>query len=336
MSRIAVIILNWNGKDDTLACLESVTSIDYPNFQVVVVDNGSTDSSVEAIRQAFPKVLVLETGANLGYAGGNNVGIRWALGQGFDGILVLNNDTVVDKDLLHAFARAQQRFPQAGVFGSKIYYHAQPNILWFAGGKWRPDILEFEHVGQDREDGPQYSKPKTFDYMTGCALYAPTEVFRSIGLFDEDYYLTFEETDWCYRARNKGFTPMYIPDARLWHKVSASFGGAVSPLMTYFMTRNRLLFVRRHMTTGTFLLLLYRMVRDLRLQLLPHPKHFLKGKWKSPKELYWAMGAYRREVIRRTQIPKEQATLMGIRDFLLRRFGDCPDNVRSLRARSPS
>lgn len=328
--RIAVIILNWNGKDDTLACLESVTSIDYPNFQVVVVDNGSSDGSVEAFRQAFPQVTVLETGENLGYAGGNNVGICWALDQGFDGLLVLNNDTVVARDILHAFATAQERFPQAGVFGAKIYYHAQPDVLWFAGGRWSSDKLEFDHVGQGRPDGPEFSESRAFDYMTGCAIYAPAEVFRNVGYFGEEFFLTYEETDWCYRARGKGYTPTYIPEARLWHKVSASFGGAVSPLMTYFMTRNRLLFVRRHMPLGTLARLLQTTIRNLRLELFPHPKFFLAGTWLSPRKLYWALGAYRREVLQRTHYPQTRARLLGLKDFLLGRFGNCPETVRAL------
>lgn len=330
MPRIAIIILNWNGKDDTLACLASVTSIDYPDFQAVVVDNGSSDGSVEAFRQAYPQVTILETGANLGYAGGNNVGIRWALDQGFEGILVLNNDTVVDRDLLHAFATAHQRFPQAGVFGAKIYYHAQPDMLWFAGGRWRADKLEFDHVGQGQPDGPEFSEPQAFDYMTGCALYAPAEVFRSVGFFDDEFFLTYEETDWCYRARAKGFTPTYIPEAKLWHKVSASFGGAVSPLMTYFMTRNRLLFVRRHMPLGTVARLLQKTLRNLKVALFPHPKFFLAGTWLSPRRFYWALGAYRREVLHRAHQPQTRARLLGLKDFLLGRFGNCPEAVRAL------
>ncbi|MCP5190695.1 MAG: glycosyltransferase family 2 protein [Pseudomonadales bacterium] len=333
--RIAVIILNWNGKDDTLACLASVTSIDYPDFQAVVVDNGSSDGSVAAFRQAYPQFTVLETGANLGYAGGNNVGIRWALDQGFDGLLVLNNDTVVARDILHAFAAAQEQFPQAGVFGAKIYYHAQPDVLWFAGGIWRSDNLEFDHVGKDRPDGPEFSEPRAFDYMTGCAIYAPAEVFRSVGLFGEEFFLTYEETDWCYRARAKGYTPTYIPAARLWHKVSASFGGAVSPLMTYFMARNRLLFVRRHQSAGTLARLLRKLLGELGKAIFPHPKFFLAGTWLSPRRFYWALGAYRREVGQRARQPQTRARLLGLKDFLLGRLGNCPDAVRALSKAAP-
>ncbi len=333
--KVAVVILNWNGKQDTLECLASVIAMDYPSFQVAVVDNGSTDGSVDAICQAFSQVTVLETGANLGYAGGNNVGIRWALEQGFDGILILNNDTVVDRGLLRAFASAQQQFPSAGVFGAKIYYYTSPDVLWFAGGKWHSDNLGFKHVGQGHPDGPEFSVPRTFDYMTGCALYAPAEVFRRVGFFGEELFLTFEETDWCYRASAMGFSPIYVPDARLWHKVSVSFGGAVSPLMTYFMTRNRLLFVRRHMPAVTLVRLLSKNLRELRNELFPHPKVFLADTWLSPRRLYWALVSYRREVLKRAHQPQTQARLLGLKDFLLGHFGNCPEAVRTLSKAPP-
>lgn len=327
--RIAIVILNWNGMADTMECLASVASIDYPDFRVVVVDNGSTDDSVAAVREAFPSVTLLETGANLGYAGGNNAGIRWALERGFDGVLVLNNDTVVDKDLLHAFAAAQQRFPEAGVFGAKICYYAQPEVLWFAGGEWRPHMLEFGHVGKDLRDSAEYSEPRAFDYMTGCALYASAEVFRRVGLFAEEFFLTFEETDWCYRARKLGFAPTYIPDARLWHKVSVSFGGESSALAAYFMTRNRLHFVRRHMPTRTLFHLLHKEARQFGKELLPYPKSYLAGAWRSPRRFFRALGTYRQEVRRRSRQPRTQARLLGFRDFLLGRLGNCPEVVRS-------
>ncbi|MGD9602565.1 MAG: glycosyltransferase family 2 protein [Gammaproteobacteria bacterium] len=329
--RIAVIVLNWNGKADTLECLASMRAVDYPDFQTVVVDNGSSDDSVVAIQRDFPEVTVLETGANLGYAGGNNAGIRWALSQGFDSILVLNNDTIVDRNLLQAFADAQRKYPNAGVFGAKIYYHAQPDVLWFAGGKWHPEKLAFEHVGIDVVDSPEYSATRVFDYVTGCALFASAEVFGKVGLLGEDFFLTYEETDWCFRASAAGYAPTYVPEARLWHKVSASFGGSDSPLMSYFTTRNRLLFVRRHMPLIALVRLLSTTLAELRSETFPRLRAHFSGKLRSPRDFYWATGAYFREFRRRFINPVTRARWSGLRDFLLRRLGDCPDSVRYAR-----
>jgi len=330
--RIAVIILNWNGKDDTLACLESVTSIDYPDFQAVVVDNGSSDGSVEAFRQAFPQVTVLETGKNLGYAGGNNVGIRWALDQGFDGLLVLNNDTVVDRHILHAFATAQQRFPKAGVFGAKIYYHAQPDVLWFAGGAWHPESLRFRHIGKDKSDGPEFSAARAFDYVTGCALYASADVFRTIGLFDEAFFLTYEETDWCYRARAQRFECIYIPEAILWHKVSVSFGGPTSPLVNYFMTRNILLWARKHLPIRERMRLYRQTLSKLRRILLP-PFVLTEDDLSLAKKIFWAITSWRKNLSANLANPTHRTTLMAVRDHILCRYGDCPSEVRVLAQR---
>lgn len=331
--RIAVVILNWNGREDTLECLASTTRIDYPSYEIVVVDNGSIDGSVAAIREAYPTVTIIETGRNLGYAGGNNVGIRWALGKHFDSILLLNNDTAVDPGLLRAFARAEAEFPNAGVFGGKIYYHTRPDILWFAGGQWVPDAFKFIHVGQDCPDGPEFMTPRAFDYMTGCVLHASSRVYRDIGLLDEDFFLTYEETDWCYRARKAGYDPTFIPDAKVWHKVSASFGGSTSPLMIYFLERNRLLWVRRYLPLRSFLRLFFSVLGALRVQLLPNPKFFLRKA--VPGKPHWALKDYWTYIKLTARDPIFFARAMALRDFVLSRFGNCPDEVRNLRKTHP-
>ena len=122
--KVAIIILNWNGKKDTLECLESVRKIDYQNFEVIVVDNGSSDDSLKAIQSKYPEICILETGENLGYAGGNNFGMRHALQNGADYILILNNDIIVDSQLINSFIDASALIPKGGIFGAKIYYYS--------------------------------------------------------------------------------------------------------------------------------------------------------------------------------------------------------------------
>jgi GT2 family glycosyltransferase len=327
--KIAVVILNWNGKDDSLECLDSVHKIDYPYFEVIVVDNGSTDDSVQAFRQIYPNLTLLETGANLGYAGGNNVGIRWALEHGFDSILLLNNDTIVDSGILKAFAEAEQRFPTAGVFGAKIYFYSDRNRLWHAGGKWLPETMKFTHVGMGEQDSPEYSQVQAYDYVTGCALYATANVFREIGTLNEKFFLTYEETDWCYRARKQGYSCLFIPEAKLWHKISVSFGGSHSPIFNYFMTRNKLLWASKHLPWRSFIFLQIKMIKSLSKAVIPK---FVLNHGHQPflKTLLWGFHTWLGNLRRNLNDPSNKAKLYGLRDFYLTRFGDCPPQVRSL------
>lgn len=321
---VFIIILNWNGRDDTLACLASVAQINYPSFRVIVVDNGSTDNSVDAIRTAFPAVDLIETGKNLGFAGGNNVGIRCALELGADYVFLLNNDTEVDPGLLDAFAVAAERYPNAGVFGGKIYYHAEPQRIWYAGARWNQDTARFDQVGEgELDDGRTYSAACETDYACGCAFLLPAARLREIGLLDEDFFLYFEETDWCFRAKKAGHPSIFVPEAKLWHKVSVSFGGEGSPLALYFITRNRLLWARRH-AGMPMRLRVYRMaVRSLVARCGAALAGRRTGDTFTLRHWWWSV----REAF---ADPRNRAYFFGFRDFWLRRFGDCPPVVREL------
>lgn len=331
--KVAVVVLNWNGKQDTLECLESIGKLDYPNYQTVVVDNGSTDDSVDAIRTKFPNVFVLQTGANLGYAGGNNVGIKWALNNGADHILLLNNDTAIDPKLLSAFVEAAQTIPNAGVFGAKIYFHDQPDVLWFAGGRWLPNAMRLEHIGYGQKDGDEFEQYRECDYVTGCALLVSADVFRKVGLLDEDFFLTYEETDWCYRARNNGYRCIVVPRAKLWHKISVSFGGSGSPLQKYFMTRNKLLWGQKYLSKDARRALHRQSWELTRAILVPRfPRLNASGSY--PKRLLWAALTWYKTVRRNLNDRVNKAVLYAFRDYYFRRFGDCPHAIRQLAAKS--
>jgi len=296
---------------------------------VVVVDNGSSDTSVEAIRETFPQITLLETGANLGYAGGNNFGIQWALFQKFDYILLLNNDTIVHSDSLNLLSRAAQADPTAGVYGPKIYFAAHPTKIWFAGARWEDSILDFRHLGSNEDDSANFSYRIESDYITGCALFASADVFRKVGLLDERYFLTFEEVDWCYRARAAGYRCIYVPDAKIWHKVSASFGGADSPLIEYFMTRNRLVWVRRHLDFKSFFRLQSKCFAWI-WGVIFHKLHVSRD---APfgRRYLWALSLWVRRLRKRLEDPFTLARLFGIRDFYCSRRGDSPQHVRDLK-----
>lgn len=241
---VHAIILNWNGWRDTVACVASVKQTLYPNVRIVVVDNASTDGSEAEIRAAHPDAAVLQSGANLGYAGGNNVGIRHALESGADFVWILNNDTTVAPDTLGELVRAASD-PGVGVAGSKIYYMAEPQRLWYAGGRidWRRGIAY--NVGADQDDHGQFDDVTESEMASGSSMLIARQVFERIGLFDERLFLYFEEADLCCRARNAGLRIIFAPASRVWHNVSHT-SGIRSPLWLYYFTRNNIQFVRWH------------------------------------------------------------------------------------------
>jgi len=320
--KVTVIILNWNGKDDTLECLASVQLLSYTNYDVIVVDNGSTDNSVSAIQSSFPEITLIETGENLGFAEGNNVGIRYALKTGTDYIFLLNNDTVVDSSILNALVCASKKKNDLGIFGAKIYYYDQPQTIWFAGGYWDTLHLHFFHSGIGQQDSEKFCVAQPCDYACGCSLFLSSKVIESVGLMNKDFFLTYEETDWCYRATKLGFPSYFVPEAKLWHKISVSFGGENSPLQAYFYMRNILLWGLKHLPPLVFLKLLAKCFKEI-------------SGWQttsdfSLKSLYWNFLTAFKRLFYTSQDNILRAKLYGMRDFLLGRLGDCPNHVRLL------
>ncbi|MBK6472921.1 MAG: glycosyltransferase family 2 protein [Betaproteobacteria bacterium] len=329
---VYVVVLNWNGRADTLACLSSLERLQYPEFHTIVVDNGSQDGSQDAIRSTFPEVELIETGKNLGFAGGNNVGIRRAVARGTDYVLLLNNDTEVDPGMLDAFVRAASAHPGAGVFSGKIYLHGAPDRIWYAGTEWDPQTVHFRHLGLDQiDDGNSFCTIKETAFACGCAFFFPASRVKDVGLLDEEFFLYFEETDWCYRARAKGYASVLVPDAKLWHKVSASVG-AGSPLMDYFMTRNKLLWAEKNLEPAARRQIRSFIVKSLWRRFffapaLPSGGHLVK-------RVLWAGNSWLKTVRRNAADVHVIATFYGLRDFYLRRFGNCPAAVRGLSAKS--
>lgn len=342
-AKIVVVILNWNGKADTLECLKSVEGVLYPNFEIVVVDNGSEDDSVAAIRENFPRVRIIETGANLGYAGGNNVGLRDAIKQGADYVLLLNNDTVVDPEIIEAFVQTANVFPDAALFGAKVYYYAEPNRIWYAGAKWIDHRSNFAHLGHGLLDNEEFDRICETDFAQGCALFVRVDALKDIGLLDEKFFLNYEEVDWSYRARKAGHKSIFVPKARVWHKVSASFGGAKSPVHSYFLFRNRLLWAKRHLSFWRR----FRMWRAICYELASEflqtvPRFYVPVRDDTParlagvKTLYWALIAYLKGFKRVRITPALAAKLCGMRDYVMGRFDHPQRTIQRLSKRAMS
>jgi GT2 family glycosyltransferase len=259
---VVTVILNTNRRDDTLAALASLEQNDYKNHRVIVLDNASKDGSVESIRSAFPNVQIISLEENLGYAGNNNVGIKAALEMGADWVFVLNEDTIVATDCLGQMIKVGESNLKIGITGPTVYHHNEPDIIQSAGGTldrhWQPI-----HNGQNEKDQGQYTAPKRVDWISGCAILVRREVIEQIGGLDERFFYYWEETDWCIRAREKGWEIWYVPQAKIWHKgVQRDY--RPSPNVTYYATRNWLLVLSLHKAPlSVFAYVYWRILRTL-------------------------------------------------------------------------
>jgi GT2 family glycosyltransferase len=245
-----VVVLSWNGREDTLACLSSVREAGVPN--VVCVDNGSTDGSVDAVRREHPEVELIENGANLGFAGGNNAGIRHALERGAEWVVLLNNDAVLLPDALDGFARVAAAHPRAGVLGGKVLFDDPPDRIWFAGQRFNARLgYSGRPRGYGRQDGPGYARVMPIGRAVGALMAVSRRAIETIGVLDEDLFAYVEDVDWCLSAREAGFEVLLAPGARARHRVSASGGGeAVSTHPLYYGSRNTIVVCERHAPLG--------------------------------------------------------------------------------------
>ena len=236
--KVSIIILNWNGWEDTLECLKSLYQITYPNYNVIVVDNGSTDNSPEILREIYPEIDIIENKENIGFAEGSNVGIRYALNRGADYILLLNNDTTVDPEFLTELVEAAEENPDVGILGPRIYYYHKPNVMWLSCEK----INKWTGLPISTNRGKAVEE---CDYVTGCSIMIKREVFNRVGFFDPDFYLYYEDAEFCIRAKFRaGYRILCIPTAKVYHKVSMS-SRSDSPLYNYYLSRNSLLLLNK-------------------------------------------------------------------------------------------
>ncbi len=247
-NKIAIIILHYGDIANTLICLSSVLKIEDTSFEVILVDNGTKEEALQGIASSDPRIHLLRSEMNRGFSAGCNLGIRFALERAAQYFFLLNNDTIVAPSVLQAFRQAVQQFPEAGVFGAKIYFFSDPERIWYAGGDVNARTLRCHHTGCGDLDA-NWQVPRPTSYACGCALFTKREVLERAGLFDEAFFLNWEEIDWCYRMRAKGYSCMFIPEAKVWHRISSSFiGGHGGPLWQYHYSRSRILFIKRHLS----------------------------------------------------------------------------------------
>jgi hypothetical protein len=296
MPQLSVILLNYNGPRDTTDCIESLRKSSFKDFDIVVVDNASPDSSVTALRDRYPDITLIVNDRNLGFAGGNNVGIRHALQRDSKFVLLLNNDTTVDPNGLGVLLKTMEENPEVGIVGGKIYYADRPNVIWFAGGYFNINSGFGDHYGKAEEDVSQYNRARECDFITGCCMLIRREVCERIGLLDDSYFLYYEDVDFCTRARRKGYGILYQPGAVIYHKISRATSWD-SPVYIYFNLRNKLLFLHRNSRPWKW---------------LPH----------LPRLIYFYLRQLVRLVLKWHDLPATRAAWLGLIDGLRNFSGD--------------
>ena len=294
--KVSIIVVNFNGRNDTLECLESLYKIDYPRYEVVVVDNGSTDGSVEAVKLKFPKAVIIENKENLGFAAGNNRGISCALRNGAGFIMLLNNDACVAQETVSALVAAMQGNANIGAAGPLIMHWGTNERVWSCGQRidWLKGICK-----QFKEN--HYGDTEVFDVdaLSGCAMMLKASILPECGLFDERLFLYGEDTDVCLRIKKKGFRLLCVPAAKVWHKIGKTIGGNDVPDYLYYNARNRLWFMKQYAGKSRWLLFLFYYIYT---QTKNYTGYILSKKYKHAR-----------------------AILKGTRDFAFNKFGPYKD-----------
>ena len=293
-ARVVSVILNTNRRDDTLACLQSLAHSSYTPHTSVVVNGAGTDGSFDAIQHAYPQTHILPLTNNRGYAGGNNVGLAWALDQGADWVLVLNEDTILAEDCVARLVAVGESDPRIGIVGPMVYHFDEPTVIQTAGGMlggaWSALL-----IGNNQTDTGQFREPRPVEWISGCAMLIRRGLLEQVGQFDERFFIYWEEIDLCLRARQAGWRLVHVPQAKLWHKgITRAY--RPKPAVTYYTTRNHFLLLQKnHAPLGVWLLVTTRTVRTLF-------SWSLRPKWRAMR-------------------PHRDAMVMGLLDFARRRWG---------------
>lgn len=254
-NRIFAIILNWNNFKDTKEAINSLLLSTYSPSQIIVVDNGSTDGSIEKLQRDFKhnnQVKFILNQTNLGFAKGINIGISYALSQGADFIFILNNDAIIDKDCISVLLKEMRKDETIGIAGPRIFYYKNSQKIWHGGGYFSylksgviiPEKNKFENKCDISR--------KQITFLTGCSMLIKREVFVKIGLFDEDYFLYEEDVDFCLRAIRAGFKLIYVPAGKVWHKIENIAKDRTSPFIMYHMAKSRLIMLRKNFSLFYF------------------------------------------------------------------------------------
>ncbi len=243
--KVSIVIVNYNGYKDTIECLESIRKIKYSNYDVIVVDNASTDNSVDVIKDHITDEILLCSDDNLGFSAGNNIGIRVAIENGSDYVLLLNNDTVVEDSFLSHLVTTAVRHEKTAIVTAKILYYDNPSVIWYAGGCFSRKTSRVSHRGINARDNGQYNRLEEVSFISGCCMLIPIAIVNSVGELNEDFFLYCEDLDYCCEVFKAGFKMIYDPESIIYHKVSSTTGRS-SDISTYYTVRNKYYIIDKH------------------------------------------------------------------------------------------
>lgn len=292
-SRVGIVLVNLNSYEDTAVCLDSLKDITYPNVEVIVVDNGSKDDSGERLRLQYPDVTHIHSAQNLGFTGGNNLGIDHAMQHGCDHVLLLNNDTIVTPSFLEPLVKRLESEPSIGAVSGKIYYAPQAlngkqNVIWYAGSfqKWHTG---YHHSGVMEVDTGKFEQARDVAYASGCLMLMRGDVIRKIGGLSEEYFIYWEEADWCRRALKLGYRSVYEPKSVIYHNFRSALVGHETPFHMYMQYRNAFIYAKKHyrgierLRYWTFypIYIAYRIYLDIKAK-----------NWKAARAIFWGVADY--------------------------------------------
>jgi len=296
--KVSVIIVNWNNFKDTAECLESLRKVNYSNFEVMVVDNGSAGNDTNLLRQGFGDFIkLIVSDRNLGFAGACNLGIKDALTRGAEYIALLNNDTVVAPDFLEAMVNVARSDRKLGVAGGKIYCYELPETIWFAGGILNYRTGSTPVRGSGETDKGQFEEIVEVDWICGCYMFITRDVLQAAGMLDARFFFGWEDVDFCVRAARKGFKILFIPGSKIWHK---GFGvekrERLVGMPVYYATRGQFLLMHKHFTRRQF-------ISAASYFAITFPKSIwvysrILNEWKVTLYILWGIGGFLRLKLR--------------------------------------
>lgn len=242
MKSIWAVLVNYKNYRLTIECVESLRKARSDGLHIVIVDNNSPDNSYEQLIKELPDEIIIKSEENNGFSAGNNIGIKYALENNADYVMLLNNDTVIDEAMIEQLL---SKTDDLTVTVPKMYYYSQPDIIWYAGGTINKKTGKTYHIGENRHDDGSYAEQKHVDFATGCCIMMSKAVIEKVGLWDESFFLYWEDVDYSFRLTAAGIKILYVPEAKLWHKVNASTGSS-SPLTVYYANRNRMYIMKKY------------------------------------------------------------------------------------------
>lgn len=250
---LAIIIINWNSYGVTANCLESLQKVSYHNFKIILVDNGSEDNSGDSLKANFTDIILLKNEKNRGFTGGNNRGIQYAVESGFEMVMLLNNDTIVTPDFATILVNKLQSDESIGAIQPKIMFNQERDIIWSGGSSFSKTWHLTKSEGMGEKDCGQYDESKVLPWVTGCCFLTKSSIVKEVGLLDDRFFIYYEDTDWSFRIRERGYKLLYEPMSKIYHEVGKSnenretFGeGTQSAFTHYVVIRNHIYIVRKY------------------------------------------------------------------------------------------